>query len=57
MNPQTYTLPPDIGGNGFLPGLVVPAAILLVALLATAALLYFTQIRRPRDGGDRNGRR
>lgn len=51
MNEQTYTLPADLGGGGYLPGFIVPATIILVALLATAGLIYFTQIR-PRASAD-----
>lgn len=50
MNP-TYFLSGDVGG-GYWPGLVVPAAVLLVALVSAAVVLYVTYLR-PSGGTDR----
>jgi len=52
MNDVTLTLPADMGGGGFWPGLIVPATILLVALLVTAGIVYFTQVRSPAGESD-----
>jgi hypothetical protein len=41
---DTYLLSGDIGG-GYWPGLIVPAAVLLVALVSAAVVLYMTYIR------------
>ncbi len=35
----------DIGNSSYLPGFVMPAAVLLVALLSAAVVLYFTRVR------------
>jgi hypothetical protein len=48
----TYFLSPATGG-GYWPGLIVPAAVLLVALVSAAVVLYITYIR-PRGDTDRN---
>ena len=40
----TYTLSADVGG-GYWPGLIVPAAVMLVALLSAAVVLYVTYLR------------
>lgn len=45
MDETTYFLPPDIGGGSYLPGFVMPAAVLLAALLAAAVVLYLTRVR------------
>ena len=45
MDETTYFLPPDMGGSGYLPGFVLPAAVLLVALLSAAVVLYLTRVR------------
>ncbi len=47
----TYFLSGDIGG-GYWPGLIVPAAVLFVALVSAAVVLYVTYIR-PSGGGAR----
>jgi len=48
---STYFLSGGAGG-GYWPGLVVPAAVLFVALVSAAVVLYVTYIR-PSGGGDR----
>ena len=45
MDESTYFLPADISNSSYLPGLVMPAAVLLVALLSAAVVLYFTRVR------------
>ena len=44
MDETTYFLPPDVSGS-YLPGFVLPAAVLLVALLSAAVVLYLTRVR------------
>ncbi len=51
----TYFLSGDVGG-GYWPGLVVPAAVLLVALVSAAIVLYVTYLR-PGADGDRSDSR
>jgi hypothetical protein len=45
MDNVTQFLPPDIGGGPIWPGLIMPAAFLLVALLSAAAVIFLTSMR------------
>ncbi len=45
MDKITFFLLPGGAGGSYMPGLIMPAAILLVALLSTAAILYLTRVR------------
>jgi len=45
MDETTYFLPPDMSSGSYFPGFVLPAAVLLVALLSAAVVLYFTRVR------------
>ncbi len=43
---------PDLGSGSIWPGLIVPAAILIVALLSAATVIYLSAVR---DAGDDKG--
>lgn len=46
MDESSYFLPAaDISNSSYLPGFVMPAAVLLLALLSAAVVLYFTRVR------------
>jgi hypothetical protein len=58
---NTYFLAADVaasgtGGGGYWPGLVVPAAVMLVALVSAAVVLYVTYLR-PGNDSDRGDAR
>lgn len=53
MDGVSQFLPPDLGGGSIWPGLIMPAAILIVALLSAATVIYLTAVRGA--GDDKGG--
>ena len=52
---NTYFLSAEVGG-GYWPGLIVPAAVMLVALISAGVVLYVTYLR-PGSDSDRGNPR
>ncbi len=50
MDKVTFFLSPGPGGGSYMPGLIMPAAILLVALLSAATVIYLTRVRPGAEG-------